>query len=89
MQLTQGNKICLWYQGDLVPLWKGIRHVIKAPDNYGSEITIELQSSCGRTLEVTHNFQVDFMWKSASLDRMQSVENICCGGELHVGLHLP
>lgn len=52
------------------PLWKGIGHIIKAPDNYGDEIAIELQSSVGALMEVTHNFQVDFMWKSSSLDRM-------------------
>lgn len=33
---------------------------------------------CGETL----NFRVDFMWKSASFDMLQSVENICCGRNL-------
>ncbi|XP_016882594.1 regulator of nonsense transcripts 1 isoform X1 [Rhinopithecus roxellana] len=80
MRLMQGDEICLRYKGDLAPLWKGIGHVIKVPDNanltqhtdYGDEIAIELRSSVGAPVEVTHNFQVDFVWKSTSFDRMQS-----------------
>lgn len=40
--------------------------------DYGDEIAIELRSSVGAPVEVTHNFQVDFVWKSTSFDRMQS-----------------
>uniref|UniRef100_A0A6I8P132 Regulator of nonsense transcripts 1 n=1 Tax=Ornithorhynchus anatinus TaxID=9258 RepID=A0A6I8P132_ORNAN len=69
MRLMQGDEICLRYKGDLAPLWKGIGHVIKVPDNYGDEIAIELRSSVGAPVEVTHNFQVDFVWKSTSFDR--------------------
>ncbi|XP_058019445.1 regulator of nonsense transcripts 1 isoform X5 [Ahaetulla prasina] len=75
MRLMQGDEICLRYKGDLAPLWKGIGHVIKVPDtfvDYGDEIAIELRSSVGAPVEVTHNFQVDFVWKSTSFDRMQS-----------------
>nr|XP_033811861.1 regulator of nonsense transcripts 1 [Geotrypetes seraphini] len=72
MRLMQGDEICLRYKGDLAPLWKGIGHVIKVPDNYGDEIAIELRSSVGAPVEVTHNFQVDFVWKSTSFDRYQS-----------------
>uniref|UniRef100_A0A8C4SLR0 ATP-dependent helicase RENT1 n=1 Tax=Erpetoichthys calabaricus TaxID=27687 RepID=A0A8C4SLR0_ERPCA len=72
MRLMQGDEICLRYKGDLAPLWKGIGHVIKVPDNYGDEIAIELRSSVGAPVEVPHNFQVDFVWKSTSFDRMQS-----------------
>ncbi|XP_029498168.1 regulator of nonsense transcripts 1-like [Oncorhynchus nerka] len=72
MRLMQGDEICLRYKGDLAPLWKGIGHVIKVPDNYGDEIAIELRSSAGAPVEVPHNFQVDFVWKSTSFDRMQS-----------------
>uniref|UniRef100_A0A673MYM9 Regulator of nonsense transcripts 1-like n=1 Tax=Sinocyclocheilus rhinocerous TaxID=307959 RepID=A0A673MYM9_9TELE len=69
MRLMQGDEICLRYKGDMAPLWKGIGHVIKVPDN---EIAIELRSSAGAPVEVPHNFQVDFVWKSTSFDRMQS-----------------
>ncbi|XP_028912437.1 regulator of nonsense transcripts 1-like isoform X2 [Ornithorhynchus anatinus] len=72
MRLMQGDEICLQYKGDLAPLWKGIGHVIKVPDNYGDEIAIELRSGIGAPVEVIHNFQVDFVWKSTSFDRMQS-----------------
>uniref|UniRef100_H3BXI3 ATP-dependent helicase RENT1 n=1 Tax=Tetraodon nigroviridis TaxID=99883 RepID=H3BXI3_TETNG len=72
MRLMQGDEICLRYKGDLAPLWKGIGHVIKVPDNYGDEIAIELRSSAGAPVEIPHNYQVDFVWKSTSFDRMQS-----------------
>ncbi|KAG7214594.1 hypothetical protein INR49_010485 [Caranx melampygus] len=72
MRLMQGDEICLRYKGDLAPPWKGIGHVIKVPDNYGDEIAIELRSSAGAPVEIPHNFQVDFVWKSTSFDRMQS-----------------
>ncbi|KAB0406646.1 hypothetical protein E2I00_018652 [Balaenoptera physalus] len=44
----------------------------KTDSDYGDEIAIELRSSVGAPVEVTHNFQVDFVWKSTSFDRMQS-----------------
>lgn len=37
--------------------------------DYGDEIAIELRSSVGAPVEVPHNFQVDFVWKSTSFDR--------------------
>lgn len=36
-------------------------------------MAIELQSSVCVPVAVTHNFQVDFLWKSTSFDRMLSV----------------
>lgn len=38
--------------------------------DYGDEIAIELRSSAGAPVEVPHNFQVDFVWKSTSFDRL-------------------
>ena len=35
------------------------------------EIALELRKSEGVPTEVTHNFIVDFVWKSTSFDRMQ------------------
>lgn len=43
-------------------------NLTQRPD-YGDEIAIELRSSVGAPVEVTHNFQVDFVWKSTSFDR--------------------
>lgn len=40
--------------------------------DYGDEIAIELRSSAGAPVEVPHNFQVDFVWKSTSFDRLVS-----------------
>lgn len=41
---------------------------LTVPD-YGDEIAIELRSSAGAPVEIPHNFQVDFVWKSTSFDR--------------------
>lgn len=35
------------------------------------EIALELRKSEGAPTDVTHNFIVDFVWKSTSFDRMQ------------------
>ena len=35
------------------------------------EIALELRKNEGVPTEVTHNFIVDFVWKSTSFDRMQ------------------
>ena len=40
----------------------------QAPD-YGDEVAIELKSNAGVPTECTHNFVVDFVWKSTSFDR--------------------
>lgn len=45
--------------------------------DYGDEIAIELRSSVGAPVEIPHNFQVDFVWKSTSFDRYVFVESTC------------
>ena len=37
--------------------------------DYSDEVAIELKSSAGVPSECTHNFVVDFVWKSTSFDR--------------------
>lgn len=83
--------MCQRYKGDLVPKWKGIGHIIKVSDNYGNEISIELQRSMGAPVQVTHNFQVDFVRESTSFNSLIStfIENVCCERDLGVGPPLP
>ncbi len=38
-------------------------------EDYGDEVAIELKSNAGVPTECTHNFVVDFVWKSTSFDR--------------------
>lgn len=40
--------------------------------DYGDEVAIELKSNAGVPTECTHNFVVDFVWKSTSFDRYVS-----------------
>jgi hypothetical protein len=41
------------------------------PD-YSDEVAIELKSNAGVPAECTHNFVVDFVWKSTSFDRYEA-----------------
>lgn len=72
MKLMHGDELRLRYLGELHKPWSGVGHVIKIPDNYGDEVAIELKSNAGVPTECTHNFVVDFVWKSTSFDRMQA-----------------
>lgn len=52
--------------------------------DYGDEIAIELRSSAAAPVEVPHNFQVDFVWKSTSFDRY-SHQPYSCSSERDIG----
>ena len=71
MKLMQGDELRLRYLGELHKPWSGVGHVIKIPDNFGDEVAIELKSNAGVPIDCSHNFVVDFVWKSTSFDRMQ------------------
>ncbi|GFO35773.1 regulator of nonsense transcripts 1 [Plakobranchus ocellatus] len=72
MKLMHGDELKLRYIGELQKPWSGVGHVIKIPDNHSDEIAIELKSNSGVPENCTHNFVLDFVWKSTSFDRMQS-----------------
>lgn len=72
MKIMHGDELRLRYMGELQKHWSGVGHVIKIPDNHSDEIAIELKSNAGVPTDCTHNFVVDFVWKSTSFDRMQS-----------------
>lgn len=72
MRLMPGDELRLRYVGELHKPWQGVGHVIKVPNNFGEEVGIELRSNLGAPVECTHNFVVDFVWKSTSFDRMQT-----------------
>jgi len=66
-----GDELRLRYVGELHKPWSGVGHVIKIADNFGDEVAIELKSNAGVPTDCSHNFVVDFVWKSTSFDRMQ------------------
>lgn len=72
IRLMAGDELRIRYIGELHKPWQGVGHVIKVPNNYGEEVGIELRSNLGAPIECTHNFCVDFVWKSTSFDRMQA-----------------
>jgi len=78
MKLMHGDELRLRYVGELHKPWSGVGHVIKIPDNFGDEVAIELKSNAGVPTDCSHNFVVDFVWKSTSFDRMQVKPTTVC-----------
>ena len=60
--LSQMTLLCIQYHGSLNIMFS----------DFGEEVGIELRSNLGAPVECTHNFVVDFVWKSTSFDRMQT-----------------
>ncbi|KAI8366372.1 RNA helicase-domain-containing protein [Choanephora cucurbitarum] len=72
IKLAVGDELCLRYRGELHEPWSATGHVIKIPNNVSDEIALELTRANKAPTDCTHNFSVDFVWKSTSFDRMQS-----------------
>lgn len=72
MRVMHGDELRLRYSGEGHKQWSGVGHVIKIADNHDDEVAIEMKVSAGIPLDCTHNFMVDFVWKSTSFDRMQN-----------------
>ncbi|KAI8827077.1 P-loop containing nucleoside triphosphate hydrolase protein [Fimicolochytrium jonesii] len=73
LRLAVGDELMLRYTGELVKgHWEGVGHVIKIPNNLSDEVVLELKSDDKTPTHCTHNFSVDFVWKSTSFDRMQA-----------------
>ena len=55
----------------------GVGYVIKIPNNISDEVGLELRTPSSKSeqsaipTDLTHNFSVDYVWKSTSFDRMQ------------------
>ncbi|CAG8497718.1 7295_t:CDS:2 [Diversispora eburnea] len=67
VRLAVGDELRLRYRGELHQSWECVGHVIKIPN-----IGLELRRNDNTPVECTHNFSVDFVWKSTSFDRMQA-----------------
>ena len=69
IKIMPGDELRLCYQGDLRPHWNGLSRVIKVPNATGDEVGLELIISSKVPLECTHNFAIEFVWKSITFDR--------------------
>ncbi|KAJ3327492.1 hypothetical protein HDU76_011708 [Blyttiomyces sp. JEL0837] len=72
VKLAVGDELLLRYKGELAAPWESRGHVIKVPNSVSDEVALEIKRGDNAPVECTHNFQVDFVWKSTSFDRMQS-----------------
>jgi regulator of nonsense transcripts 1 len=70
LRLMQGDELRLRHNGSPNrPRWNCVGHIIKLTNN--EEVALELRSNAGVPLDVTDGYEVDYMWKSTSFDRMQ------------------
>lgn len=69
--MAVGDELRLRYRGELHEPWESTGHVIKIPNNISDEVALEISRGLNPPVECTHNFSVDFVWKSTSFDRMQ------------------
>jgi len=51
-------------------------------------VALELKSNVGVPIECTHNFSVEFVWKSTSFDRMQNAMKMFAVDETSVSSYL-
>ncbi|KAJ3227803.1 ATP-dependent helicase NAM7 [Clydaea vesicula] len=72
LRLAVGDELLLRYNGELHAVWEGKGHVTKLPNHISEEVGMELQRDHNTPTDCTHNFQVEFVWKSISFDRMQT-----------------
>ncbi|EEB08720.1 hypothetical protein SJAG_03886 [Schizosaccharomyces japonicus yFS275] len=72
IRLAVSDEMKLRYEGELRPKWSSTGYVIKIPNNISDEVGLELNRSDKIPIECTHNFSVDYVWKSTSFDRMQA-----------------
>ncbi|KAI9594599.1 RNA helicase-domain-containing protein [Syncephalis fuscata] len=71
VRLAVGDELRLRYRGELNDFWECSGHVIKIPNNINDEVCLELRRNEGTPIQCTHNFSIDFVWKSTTFDRMQ------------------
>jgi len=76
IKLMIGDELILRYEGELHNRWEGKGHVIKIPNNLSDEVALEFTRNDRIPIDCTHNFSVDFVWKSVSFDRMQHAMKI-------------
>ncbi|KAJ3102818.1 ATP-dependent helicase NAM7 [Phlyctochytrium planicorne] len=72
VRLAIGDELLLRYKGELSAPWESRGHVIKIPNSVSEEVAMEIKKGDKAPVECTHNFCIDFVWKSTSFDRMQS-----------------
>ncbi|ORZ31944.1 hypothetical protein BCR44DRAFT_1257892 [Catenaria anguillulae PL171] len=92
VRLAVGDELRLKYRGELRKPWEGSGHVIKLPNSLSDEVCLELKHHHGADpppIQCTHNFCIDFVWKSVSFDRMQNalktfaIDEKCVSGYIY------
>ncbi|GCE99462.1 ATP-dependent RNA helicase [Zygosaccharomyces mellis] len=72
LKIAVGDEMILRYSGSLHPEWHGRGYIVRPPNSFQDEFTLELKPS--KTPPPTHlgtGFTAEFIWKGTSYDRMQ------------------
>jgi regulator of nonsense transcripts 1 len=73
IRLAVGDELLLKYKGELHAHWERKGFVIKLPNNLSEEVGIELTRDHKTPTDCTHNFEIDFVWKATSYDRLMII----------------
>lgn len=73
LKVSVGDEMILRYDGpELDSPWEGHGYIIKLPDAYQEEFTLELNpSKIKPPIHIFNRFTIEFVWKGISYDRMQ------------------
>lgn len=72
LKVAVGDEIILRYSGSLREAWEGHGYILRLPNAYQEEFTLELNTSkIAPPTDLTTDFTAEFVWKGTSYDRMQ------------------
>ncbi|EDK45555.1 ATP-dependent helicase NAM7 [Lodderomyces elongisporus NRRL YB-4239] len=72
LKVAVGDEIILRYNGSQQEPWEGSGFILRLPNSYQEEFTLELNpSKIPPPTNLTNGFTAEFVWKGTSYDRMQ------------------
>lgn len=72
LKVAVGDEIILRYSGSQGDAWQGQGYILRLPNSYQEEFTLELNpSKIAPPTHLTTDFTAEFVWKGTSYDRMQ------------------
>ncbi|KAL6451169.1 NAM7 ATP-dependent helicase NAM7 [Candida maltosa Xu316] len=72
LKVAVGDEIILRYNGSHREPWEGHGYILRLPNAYQEEFTLELNpSKTSPPTDLTTDFTAEFVWKGTSYDRMQ------------------
>lgn len=71
-RICTGDELKIKYTDDISKrTWESIAYVVKLATSTSEEIAVQLEHSDIPSVDITHGYSIEFVWKSTSFDRMQ------------------